>query len=250
MRPVTTGTFGRLARRARPSRDGFRRALAPALRRPIFRKPPLPGRELTRYRRRVAGVTVLGTGLLGASLSTPPGSARFYGLTGATALTWTVGGLLAGPPSASPPRRPVVVPVLTGLGAFGVFYGCALIVRRIPVLRGAIAGVLSYAERAPTPPVLLTALAAGAAEEVFFRGALFAVAGERPVAVSSGVYVLSTAVTRNPALILAAAVMGPLFAVQRGMTGGILAPTLTHLTWSTLMIHYLPPLFPAAAERT
>jgi len=37
--------------------------------------------------------------------------------------------------------------------------------------------------------------------------------------------------------------MGILFALQRRATGGVQAPLLTHLTWSTLMLRYLPPLF-------
>jgi hypothetical protein len=32
-------------------------------------------------------------------------------------------------------------------------------------------------------------------------------------------------------------------AVQREATGGIQAPVLTHLTWSALMLRFLPPLF-------
>jgi len=38
-------------------------------------------------------------------------------------------------------------------------------------------------------------------------------------------------------------VMGVLFALQRRASGGIQAPILTHLTWSALMLRYLPPLF-------
>jgi hypothetical protein len=92
--------------------------------------------------------------------------------------------------------------------------------------------------------VLVTTLANGAAEEVFFRGALYAAIGARqPVATSTGVYVLATVATRNPALVLAAGVMGALFGLQRRATGGIQASTLTHLTWSSLMLRYLPPLF-------
>jgi membrane protease YdiL (CAAX protease family) len=37
--------------------------------------------------------------------------------------------------------------------------------------------------------------------------------------------------------------MGMLFAWQRRATGGIQAPLLTHLTWSVLMLRFLPPLF-------
>ncbi|MCW2622148.1 MAG: family intrarane metalloprotease, partial [Frankiales bacterium] len=135
-------------------------------------------------------------------------------------------------------------PVLTGVAAFGAFYGCALVARRIPVLEEAISGVLTYANAGNTGLVLLTTLANGAAEEVFFRGALYAAIGDQhPVLLSTGVYGLATTATRNPALVLAATAMGTLFAAQRRASGGVQAPMLTHLTWSALMLRYLPPLF-------
>ena len=37
--------------------------------------------------------------------------------------------------------------------------------------------------------------------------------------------------------------MGTLFGLQRRASGGIQAPLLTHVTWATLMLRYLPPLF-------
>ncbi|HKN98392.1 MAG TPA: CPBP family intramembrane glutamate endopeptidase, partial [Pseudonocardiaceae bacterium] len=55
-------------------------------------------------------------------------------------------------------------------------------------------------------------------------------------------YALVTTATRNPALVLASVVMGALFGRQRLSTGGIEAPVLTHLTWSTLMVSVLPRL--------
>jgi len=42
--------------------------------------------------------------------------------------------------------------------------------------------------------------------------------------------------------------MGSVFALQRQASGGIQAPILSHLTWSTLMLRYLPPLFDGAAR--
>jgi hypothetical protein len=60
---------------------------------------------------------------------------------------------------------------------------------------------------------------------------------------SSVVYTLATVATRNPALVLASAPMGLLFALQRRASGGIQAPVLSHLTWSVLMLRFLPPLF-------
>jgi membrane protease YdiL (CAAX protease family) len=134
--------------------------------------------------------------------------------------------------------------VLTGVGAFAVFYAGALAARHVPVLNTAISRVLQYAHQGSSPLVLLTTLANGAAEEVFFRGALYAaISGRYPVALSTAVYSLATTATRNPALVLASAAMGTLFGLQRRATGGIQAPILTHLTWSTLMVRFLPPLF-------
>jgi hypothetical protein len=103
-------------------------------------------------RRRVVGMTaVVGAGVLGASLSTRPGSSAFYALTGVTALTWTAGGLAAGPLHRGRTlshRRPIVAPVLTGVGAFGAFYGAALVARRVPLLDRALSSVFRYADKA------------------------------------------------------------------------------------------------------
>ena len=141
-------------------------------------------------------------------------------------------------------RRPVLTPVVSGVGAFGAFYAAALVARRIPVLERAIGLVLRYADQGTTPLVLTTTLANGVAEEVFFRGSVYAAAGAtRPVLASTAVYGLATTATRNPALVLASLPMGLLFAQQRRITGGIQASMLTHVVWSALMLRYLPPLF-------
>ncbi len=198
-------------------------------------------------RRRVVGATaVVGAGVLGASLSTRPGSPAFYALTGATAVTWTTGGLTAGPLHRGwtlSHRRPIVGPVLTGVAAFGAFYAAARVAHRVPPLDRAIASVFRYADKGSDGLVLATTLLNGAAEELFFRGAVYDAAGARAVPVSTAAYVLATSATRNPALVLASVVMGALFAAQRRSTGGIQAPLLTHLTWSVLMLRFLPPLF-------
>ncbi len=211
---------------------------------------------VARRRRVVAGVSVVGAGLLGASLSTRPGSARFYGATLGVAAVWTAGGVLSGPLHLGwiqrrddQLRRPVLAPVATGVGAFGFFYACALAARRIPPLDDAISRVLVFAEQGEERLVLLTTLANGLGEEVFFRGALYAALGERhPVAASTAVYTLATTTTRNPALVLAAGVMGTLFGLQRRASKGLQAPVLTHLAWSALMVRYLPPLFRRARD--
>src|SRR3954467_10914960 len=68
---------------------------------PLLRRVPRDhweSDEAFRRRRRVTGATaVTGAALLGVSLSTPPGSPRFYWLTLGVAGTWIVGGLASGP---------------------------------------------------------------------------------------------------------------------------------------------------------
>lgn len=221
----------------------------------LFEKAPRDHRESDdafRRRRQVVAVTgIVGSGLLQRSLSSPPGSRSFYSYALAVAGTWVAGGMAAGPlhlgrePTLL--RRPLVEPVATGVVAFGGLYACALVARRIPVLHDAVSDVLTYADRGGTSAVLATTLVNGAAEEVFFRGALYAAFGEgHQVAATTAAYTLTTVATRNPALVLAAAGMGALFGLQRRSTGGIQAPLLTHVTWSTLVLRYLPPLFPKA----
>jgi membrane protease YdiL (CAAX protease family) len=134
------------------------------------------------------------------------------------------------------------MPVLTGAGAFGLFYGAAQLARHIPPLKRAIGNILHYTDGGSTPLVLATAVA----EELFFRGALWSLVAEsHPVVKTTLAYTATTAATRNPALVLAGSATSVLFGLQRRTSGGILAPALSHLTWSLLMLRYLPPLFPA-----
>lgn len=201
-----------------------------------------------RRRRVVAATAVTGASLLGVSLSTKPGSRSFYGLTLGVAATWIAGGLASGPLHLGhrhgDVKRPLVTPVAVGAGAFGVFYVGALVAQHVPPLNRAVAKVLQYSTQGTTELVLFTTLANGLAEEVFFRGALYAAVGPRhPVLASTAVYMLATSATRNPALVLASGAMGTVFALQRGASGGIQAPALSHVVWSTLMLRYLPPMF-------
>jgi membrane protease YdiL (CAAX protease family) len=209
-----------------------------------------------RQRATVAATSVVGATLLNASLSTRPGSWQFYALTSGVAATWAGGAVAAGGLSDATEARPpagepaVVTPVLVGVGAFAVFYACAHVARRVPVLADALRSVLTYARDGRSGPVLLTTLANGAAEEVFFRGALFkSLGGRHPVALSTAAYTGVTTLTRNPALVLAAAVMGTVFGKQREASGSVQAPMITHLTWSALMLRYVPPLFGPSRHR-
>jgi len=131
-----------------------------------------------------------------------------------------------------------------GVGAFVLFRAGAEVATRIPVLRRALQGVLRYATAGNGGAVLLTTLANGAAEELFFRGPVYNALGATG---STAVYVLTTTATRNPALVVASAVMGTVFAWQRRSGGGVLAPVVTHVVWSALMVWRLPALVPEKA---
>jgi membrane protease YdiL (CAAX protease family) len=216
-------------------------------------------RRYTNRRRVVGAAGLTATGLLGVSLSVEPGSARFYRLTMAAAASYAFGGLISGPipleRAGSTPetrRRSVFSAVLVGAATFVVFYLIALVARYIPILDRAIRGILGYAHHGAMPLVVMSTLTTGAAEEVYFRGAVYGAVRDndsyRPVAVSTAIYALATVATRNPALVLASIVMGVLFSLERRNSEGVLASTVTHLVWSSLMLRYLPPLFPPKAD--
>jgi membrane protease YdiL (CAAX protease family) len=205
-------------------------------------------------RRRVAVATtlVLGAGMLHASLHVRPGDPRFLLLTTALAAVWVVGGLLSGSIPLGKlvirgrPRRPVLLPFIVGVAVGGFFLAGALVVRAVPALRDFVNAVLAHATPGTLLPVGVVAVVNAVAEEIFFRGALFAAAeNTRPVLISSAVYVVITCATGNPMLVFAAAVVAPIFGLQRRASGGVLASTITHATWSLVMLSVLPPLLDA-----
>jgi membrane protease YdiL (CAAX protease family) len=206
-----------------------------------------------RRRRVVAAVTLaVGATLLGFSLATRPGDPLFYVLTLALAATWLLGALVSGPLHAGHievggrRRRPVLQPVALGLVAVGVFCVGALVVAQVPFLRSSVDSVLDHARYAALPLIALVTVVNGVAEELFFRGALYAAIGRRhPVLVSTVIYTLTTVATGNVMLVFSAAVLGLLVGAQRRVTGGVLAPVLTHVTWSLGMLLVLPPLMTA-----
>jgi membrane protease YdiL (CAAX protease family) len=226
------------------------RVLGPALLDQVPRDHTEPDEAFRRRRIVVIATLVVGATLLGFSLSVRPGDSAFYWLTGALAAAWTIGGVLSGPLHLgrirfrNELRRPIVTPILLGLAAAAVFVVGALIVREIAPLRSLTDDVLDHARRGSLALILVVTVLNGIAEEIFFRGALFAAVGRRrPVLVSTVVYTLTTVATANPMLVFAAAALGTLLGLQRRASGGILAPILTHLTWSVAMLFLLPPLF-------
>jgi membrane protease YdiL (CAAX protease family) len=214
--------------------------------------PGVAGAARSSRRRIVAVSGLAGMGLLGLAFSRRPGSKEFYVLAGGVAGTLAAGTVLSGtrPPVRSQGQEPrqartVVSSVLAGVGAFAIFCAAAHLARRVPWLERAVGRALAYEIEGSTPLVLLTTGLNGIAEEMFYRGALWSVvADSNPITKTTLAYTAATVATRNPALVLAGTATSLLFGYQRRVTGGILGPTITHLTWSMLMLRHLAPLFP------
>ena len=221
----------------------------------LFDKVPRHHRQDPRpflIRRVVTAVfVVIGAGVLAWSLAIEPGSSKFYLATLLLAGTWAVGAFASGPlylgristPSRDDLRRPVAGAILLGLVLAGVFVLGALVVHQIPTLDRQVASVLAHASAGVTPILVLITVVNGIAEELFFRGALYAAIPRHPVLVSTLAYTVATLATGNPMLGFAAILLGVVVGLERRASGGVLAPVLTHVTWSTAMLFLLPLIF-------
>jgi hypothetical protein len=205
-----------------------------------------------RRRRLVSAATlVMGAVLLGLSLNLPPGDSRFYLYTMLLAVTWTVGSLASGRiylgRAHTRGGERYAIPIVQSLALatllLGVFLAGAVVVAQIPLLRGAVNEVLDYARFGSLPVVAVITVVNGLAEELFFRGAVFAAAPPRlQIGVSTALYVLVTLASGNVMLVFAALLLGVVTALQRRVTGGVLGPMITHVVWSSGMLFLLPPL--------
>jgi uncharacterized protein len=209
--------------------------------------PKPTGRDESSPRRRftVLGTLVVGTALLATTLRVPAGSTSFYVIGLFAAGTWILGSVISGPIPVESIRfsRTAVglAGLMLGVLAFLGFLAADLLGQRLPLVSPALHNILTKADAGPIGLVLVVALVNGLGEELFFRGALFSALGSHhPVAGSTIIYIAVTAATGNIALVVAAGAMGTLFSLERKRTDAILAPTVTHLCWSTLMLLALP----------
>lgn len=202
-------------------------------------------------RRRIVTVVVLlvGAAVLGVSLRIEPGSPWFYPATLALAAVWTVGALASGPlhlgriERRAVHVRPLLSPVAVGLGLAAVFVLGGLVVRNVGTLDRLVASVLDHAAEGSLALVVLVTVVNGLAEELFFRGAAYAAISRHPVAWTTAAYGVVTLATGNMMLTFAALLLGVVVGLERRASGGILAPALTHVTWSVTVLLALPLVF-------
>lgn len=214
---------------------------------PVHHEP----RAVVQRRRAVVGVVVLiGAGVLGVMHTKLPGDVWFYWLSLVLAAVWSVGALVSGPLHLGVLRfrgrneRPVFTGTGVGLVLGGVFLLAGFVIAKIPPLAGQVIAILDYAGGVSWRLVVLIAIVNAIAEEMFFRGALFSAFGRHsPLVWSTLLYVAAMMAGGNLMVGVAALVLGTVCAIERRATGGVLAPVLTHLVWSLVMVLALPPIF-------
>ena len=205
------------------------------------------------FRRRqvvAAVVVIVGAGVLGWSLRLEPGSDIFYAAAIVLAGVWAAGAFLSGrlhlgrmARGSEVFVRPILAPIVLGLLMVGLFVVGALVVREIPPLATYVSSVLEYADEGSLTALAVITFFNGIAEELFFRGAMYAAIPKHPVLWTTLAYVVATLATGNVMLAFAAILLGAVCGLERRASGGILAPILTHITWSLSMLFVLPLLF-------
>ncbi len=207
--------------------------------------------EALRRRQLVAAAVVLvGAIVLGWSLRLEPGGSTFYVAAIVLAGVWAAGAFLSGRLHLGRMARggevfvrPILAPIMLGLLMVGIFVLGALVVREIPPLATYVSSVLEYADQGSLTLLAVITFFNGIAEELFFRGAMYAAIPKYPVVWTTLAYVVATLATGNVMLAFAAVLLGTVCGLERRASGGVLAPILTHITWSLSMLVLLPLLF-------
>lgn len=215
---------------------------------PVERRQQDDPRQWRRRQIVVVITLALGSLALGAALAVEPGDPLFYLATVGVALIWSVGAFASGPMHRGRARtrsgglsNPVLQGFILGAALLAVFLLGALLVAQIPLLRDPVLDLLDHARFGSLPAVALIMALNGIAEELFFRGAVYAALPRRwNLWGSTALYALSTLLSGVPLLTLAAVFMGILTGLQRRVTGGLLGPITIHLTWSLGMLLLLP----------
>lgn len=186
---------------------------------------------------------VLGTGTLYLTFTVSYDSSLFFKYSmvlGACWLAVFIAGLAiddgVSPSERAPVAKAAWLGLLGGLAVGIVSVVGAWVLSLLPWTADLIAEVLGPVGADNFGPVFVTALIVGAAEELAFRGGVFALFRERPILWSTLIYAIVTCATLNPALVLATVVIGLPFAWLRQWTGQVIAPMLAHMAWTTVTL--------------
>jgi len=151
-------------------------------------------------------------------------------------------------PARLRPTRPLVaMGAVSGLALYALTCAGAVVARETPLWPG-IQDVAALARGGAPLAVaaLLVVAVTSPAEEVLWRGAVFARgtrrwgSGWRPVAATTVLYAAFAGLSGQPALLLAALVCGAVWARQRQVTGSLVPGVVSHAVWALLLVLYLP----------
>lgn len=189
---------------------------------------------------------VLGTAFLHLTFRVGYDTALFYRFSLVLGACWVavgIAGRALGDGLTGAERAPLGRAV--GIGAVGGFaVGVvsiigAWVLSLVPWTADLIVSVLGPIGAENFTPVFITAVLVGAAEELAFRGGVFALFRRRPVLWSTVLYAIVTCATINPALVVATVVVGVPFAWLRARTGRVAAAVTAHVVWTTVTLSVL-----------
>jgi hypothetical protein len=148
----------------------------------------------------------------------------------------------------TPPRwtRGIVVGLACGaVMTVGTYAAYAVVVRLAPSVAGSVAGLYANAGTSSLALALIATSAAVVAEEVLWRGPLLRVLERRTgraaaVGISLITYTLAQGGSRSVIVMVAAVVCGAIWSTERIYTRSVVAPLVSHLMWTLIVIHLLP----------
>ncbi len=177
------------------------------------------------------------------SLNLPAGDSRFVPSAILLAAVWAVGAVVVGlRGSFDLDRSGIPRAVLVGVGLCTASVAGGIVVRYLPGLADYVRAVLAHSSSGWLPVIAVVTAAAGIAEELFFRGALYSRIPRHPAVATTAIYALVTAASGNLMLVGAAVLVGGVTAYQRHLTNGVAVSIATHVVWAMTMLFALPAL--------
>lgn len=142
--------------------------------------------------------------------------------------------------------RDVGIGVAVGAVMTGGTYACFAVGERLwPPLAGHVGVLYRDAHKESFVLALLATLAVIVAEEVLWRGPLLGVLRRKvglrgAAAISLVTYALACSASRSVIVAVSALVCGAIWLAERISTRSIVAPLVSHLMWTTVVVHLVP----------
>ena len=143
-------------------------------------------------------------------------------------------------------RRDIAIGIGGGvIMTAGTYAAYAVLSRLIPGLSGVVKGLYVTAGKESLVVALLSTIAAIIAEEMLWRGPLLRVLERRTsralaIGISLATYTLAQVGSGSLIVALAALICGGIWSAERIWTRSIVAPLLSHLMWTLVVIHLIP----------